>query len=86
MMEFLLYTIINNAFNLIQILILIRVVMSWIPHDPYNQLSQLIYQITDLILKPIRETLPLHGAGVDFSPILAFFFLGVLKKLLLSVI
>ena len=85
-MNFILYTIVNNAFNLIQMLILIRVVMSWIPHSPYNQLSQLIYQITDLILKPIRDILPLQGAGIDFTPIVAFLLLGFLKKLLLSVV
>jgi len=67
-------------------LILIRVILSWIPHDPYNQLIQLLYQITEPILKPIRELLPLQSAGMDFSPILAFFMLGVLKKLLLSVV
>ena len=67
-------------------LILIRVILSWIPHDPYNQLIQLLYQITEPILKPIRELLPVQSAGMDFSPILAFFMLGVLKKLLLSVV
>jgi len=82
-MNYLLYKIIDNVFNLLQILIIIRVVLSWIPHDPYNQLIQLLYQITDTILKPIRDVLPLQSMGVDFSPIAAFFLLGFVKKFLL---
>ena len=85
-MNYLLFTIINNAFNLLQMLIMIRVILSWIPHDPYNQFIQLLYQITEPILKPIRETLPIQSMGMDFSPIAAFFLLGFVKKLLLMVV
>ena len=85
-MNCLLFTIINNAFNLLQMLIMIRVILSWIPHDPYNQFIQLLYQVTEPILKPIRETLPIQSMGMDFSPIAAFFLLGFVKKFLLMVI
>jgi len=85
-MNYLLYTIIDNTFNLLQVLIIIRVVLSWIPHDSYNQLIQLLYQVTDFILKPISEILPLQSAGVDFSPIVAFFLLGFVKKFLLMAV
>ena len=82
-MNYLLYKTIDNAFNLLQILIIIRVFLSWVPHDPYNQLIQLLYQVTDVILKPIKEILPLKSMGIDFSPIAAFFLIGFLKKFLL---
>ncbi len=82
-MNYLLYKTIDNAFNLLQILIIIRVFLSWVPHDPYNQLIQLLYQVTDVILKPIKEILPLQSMGIDFSPIAAFFLIGFLKKFLL---
>jgi YggT family protein len=85
-MSYLLFIIINNAFNLLQILILIRVILSWIPHDPYNQFIQLLYQITEPILKPVREILPMQSMGMDFSPIVVFFLLGFVKKLLLSAV
>ncbi|MAV69312.1 MAG: hypothetical protein CMG04_00655 [Candidatus Marinimicrobia bacterium] len=82
-MNYLLYKIIDNAFNLLQMLIMIRVVLSWIPHDPYNQLIKLIYRITDVILNPIKEVLPLQSMGIDFSPIAAFFLIGFAKKFIL---
>ena len=85
-MKFPLFNIINNVFNLLQMLIMARVFLSWISHDPYNQFIQLLYQVTEPILKPIRETLPIQSMGVDFSPIVAFFILGFVKKLLLTAV
>ena len=85
-MNYLLYIIIDNTFNFLQTLIIIRVVLSWLPHNPYNQLIQLLYQVTDVILKPIREILPLQSVGVDFSPIVSFFLLGFVKKFLLMAV
>ena len=85
-MNNLLFTIINNAFNLLQMLILIRVILSWITHDPYNQFILLLYQITEPILKPVRKILPMQSMGMDFSPIVVFFLLGFVKKLLLAAV
>tara|TARA_Y100000816_G_scaffold34090_1_gene21770 strand:- start:397 stop:603 length:207 start_codon:yes stop_codon:yes gene_type:complete len=67
-------------------LIIIRVILSWIPHDPYNQIIQLLYQLTDIILKPLRDILPLQSAGIDFTPIIAFFLLGFIKKILIMAV
>jgi len=67
-------------------LIMIRVLLSWIPHDPYNQIIQILYRITEPILKPIRDILPMQSMGMDFSPIAAFFLLGFVKKFLLMAV
>ena len=85
-MSNLLYHLINTIFNVLQIIIIVRVILSWISHNPYNQIIQIIYQISDRILKPIRNILPITGMGFDFSPIVAFFLLGLLKKIFLSVV
>ncbi len=85
-MNFLLFKIIDNAFNLLQMLIMIRVLLSWIPHDPYNQFIRILYVLTDLILKPLQQILPLQSAGIDFSPMVAFVIIGFIKNLVLSVI
>ena len=85
-MNILLFQVIDMVFNLLQIIIIVRVVLSWISHNPSNQFIQIIYQVSEPILKPIREILPLTGMGFDLSPIVAFFLLGLLKKILLSVV
>ena len=84
-MQFL-YTIINNIFQLIKMLIVIRVLLSWIPHDPYSQLIQPIYKITDIVLQPIRDLFPLQNSRIDFSPIIAFFVIDFLKKIIFTII
>ena len=76
--------IIHNIFQLIQLLILVRVILSWISHDPYNQYIRILYDVTDIILKPIRELLPFHNAPFDVSPILAIFLIDFLKNILLN--
>ena len=85
-MNYLLYTIINNLFNLLQIIIMIRIFLSWVPHDPYNQFVKIVYKIADSILEPVREALPIQGLGFDFSPIIAFILLGFIKKIILLAI
>ncbi len=85
-MNFLLFQVIDMVFNLLQIIIIVRVVLSWLSHNPSNQFIQIIYQVSEPILKPIREILPLTGMGFDLSPIVAFFLLGLLKKILLAVV
>ena len=85
-MIFLLFQVIDMVFNILQIIIIVRVVLSWISHNPSNQFIQIIYQVSEPILKPIREILPITGMGFDLSPVVAFFLLGLLKKILLSVV
>ena len=65
---------------------MVRIFLSWIPHDPYNQFIRIVYKIADSILEPIRDAVPIQGMGFDFSPILAFLLLGFIKKIILLAI
>ncbi len=85
-MNFLLDRLIHTAFDIIQFLIIIRVILSWVPHDPYSQWVRLLNDATEPVLRPIRQAVPITSMGVDFSPIVAFILLGFLKKVLLAVI
>ena len=64
-------------------MLMVRVFLSWIPHNQYNKYILFIISFTEPILRPIRETLPISGAGIDLSPLVAFFLAGLLKKFLL---
>ena len=75
--------IVHNIFQLIQFLILARVILSWISHDPY---IRTIYDLTDIVLKPIREFLPFNNAPFDVSPIIAIFLIDFLKNILVNLI
>ena len=82
-MNFILEMIIRNVFDVLQVIIIIRVCLSWIPHDNYNQYISFIHLITEPILRPIKEIFPMQFSGFDFSPVIAFFLLGLIKKFLL---
>ncbi|NDD66546.1 YggT family protein [bacterium] len=74
---------IDRLFQCLTILLLIRVILSWIPHDPFNRIIAVIHQLTDPILNPIKQFLPPLG-GIDLSPLVAFFILDMIKTLLLT--
>ncbi|NMA02350.1 MAG: YggT family protein [Clostridia bacterium] len=76
-----LFDLVEIAFNVMYWLIIIRVLLSWIRHDPYNPIFRFIYESTELVLGPIRRYLPLVFMGIDFSPIVAIFLLQALESL-----
>ncbi|OPL08010.1 MAG: hypothetical protein AVO33_02745 [delta proteobacterium ML8_F1] len=70
--------------NVVNYLILARVIMSWFVRDYSNPIVQFIYQITEPILAPFRELLRKIGVGgmLDFSPIVALLFIQFLASLI----
>jgi YggT family protein len=76
---------INILFTLFNFLIIVRVLFSWIRVNPYNPLVRLLFQITEPVLAPFRRLIP-PAAGLDFSPLVAYFALEVLRRLLISIL
>ena len=78
-------------FNIVFILILARVLMSWFPKAHGNQFVRLLYSLTEPILAPIRSLLrktPLGGPGmmIDFSPVIAFLLLNIVQSLISNIL
>jgi YggT family protein len=63
-------------------LILIRALISWVNPDPFNPIVRLLHQLTEPILEPIRRFLPM--SGIDFSPLVAFLAIFVLRSFLVQ--
>ena len=68
---------------LIEFLIFARCIMSWIVMiGGKNSFSSVLYELTELFLVPIRNLLNkigLKNCFLDFSPIIAFFLIELLK-------
>ncbi len=63
------------------IIILIRVIFSWVaPTDYNNRLYGFSHRYSEPVLGPIRRLLP-PTAGIDFSPMLALLGLGILAQI-----
>ena len=80
-----LFNLINFLFTALEFAILIRVLLSWVRVDPFNPLVRFLYQITEPILAPFRRMIP-PQAGLDFSPIIAFFALEILRRVVLRLL
>jgi YggT family protein len=77
-------TFIIYALYALIILILIRVVFSWLSPYPNNSVYRFVYQVTEPILGPVRRRLP-PVSGMDLSPLVvtlvAYFVIAALRNL-----
>ena len=79
---------VNIIFELLNFLLITRIILSWIPHNRYHPIIQIVYNFTGPILEPFRNMINPVG-GMDLSPIIVFFLLrllhGYLVNFLLSI-
>ncbi len=72
------------ALQIYSFILLARVLMTWIPNLDYtNPIVRFLLQVTEPVLRPIREALP-SRSGMDFSPLVAFLGIWVLRMLLVA--
>ena len=80
---------IDMVFNIMKLLILARIIISYIPNLRGSQITEIVYQLTEPILHPVRELLykiGLNKGMIDFSPIGAYLLLNVIRSLLFSIL
>ena len=72
--------------RVVNFLILVRVLMSWVIRDPRNQFAVFIYALTEPILAPFRGLLKKLGVGgmLDFSPIVALLVIQFIANVIYS--
>jgi len=61
-------------------IIFARVILSWVNPDPHNPIVRFLHSITEPVLYRVRRAVPMHGMGLDLSPIfviLAIYFLQI---------
>jgi YggT family protein len=78
-------TFINLLFQALFFAILGRVLISWIDPLGNMRVTQILREITEPILAPIRSVLPTIGM-IDLSPLVAILLLQLLQQLIFRVI
>jgi YggT family protein len=69
--------------SVVQWLVIIAAVISWVNPDPRNPIVQFLYRTTEPILRPFRKILPpRRTGGIDLSPILVILLILFIKVLL----
>ncbi|CAK7021770.1 YggT family protein [Tissierella carlieri] len=80
----LLYRSIIILLNLIEILIVVRIVLSFLNIHSENPFTRLVYELTEPVLGPARELIAKLGINIgifDFSPLLAILFLRIIYSI-----
>jgi YggT family protein len=77
-------TVLIYALYALIILILVRVVFSYISPYPNNSVYKFVFQVTEPILGPVRRRLP-PVSGIDLSPLVvtlaAYFVIAAIRNL-----
>ncbi len=72
--------VLNGVLTLYMYIIIARALLSWVNPDPYNPIVRFLNSITEPVLYRVRKAVPMHGIGLDLSPIiviLAIYFLQI---------
>ena len=75
--------LINIFFEILIWLLMIRIILTWLPHNRFHPLIDFIYKITEPILEPFRNMINPIG-GIDLSPIIVFFFIRLIQRYLIT--
>jgi YggT family protein len=72
--------LIVTLIDLYSFVVLAAVVMSWVRADRRHPFVQLVYNLTEPAIAPIRRVVPPMG-GLDFSPMILLLALRLLRGL-----
>ncbi len=72
--------IIRILCDVLAILIILRVVVSWYSPRPTNMLIVILYRVTEPFLAPLRRIIPRVGM-FDFTPLVAIILLQLIRYL-----
>ena len=75
--------LVKGVFAILDLFVWARVIISWMPHDPYNDIIRIIFKVTDPMLKPIREIIPATSMGIDISPFILLILLNIFESMAL---
>jgi YggT family protein len=80
-----LVAILSGLRQLLWFLILARIILSFLPNiDSGHPIARFIHSATEPVLAPFRAILPSTRIGIDFSPMLAFFVIDLIFRLVIN--
>jgi YggT family protein len=64
-------------------IVLIAVLLTWVNTDPYNPIVRFLHAMTEPVFDFVREHIPTVFGGIDLSPIVVVFAIGLLRQVVL---
>jgi YggT family protein len=78
--------VVSLFFEILTWLIIARILLSWVPHNPNGPVLRLLYEGTEPILAPFRRIVPKSAFPLDFSPLIALLVLRILREAIISML
>ena len=78
--------VIHWVFLIYTLFLLTRIIGSWFPRFTYHPVMRFCRFYTEPYLGLFRRLIPPIGGALDLSPMLGFFALNILERVLLSVV
>jgi Predicted integral membrane protein len=78
-------TVVNLIFEVLTWLVIIRCILSFVRHNPYQPVIRFIYDVTEPIMAPFRRIIPSTG-GMDFSPIVVLLAITLVQRIVVSLL
>jgi YggT family protein len=73
------------TFSVLRLALIARVIASWVGGGPYSKGWRWAYALTEWFLAPLRQVIPPLGM-FDLTVLIAYFGLGLVERLMLSVL
>ena len=73
--------LVNGICQILYWLLFARIIVSWLPVDPYHSVVQFLIQVTEPLMAPLRR-IPLRIGMLDMTPLLAFIVLFFVRNVL----
>ncbi|TDT71899.1 YggT family protein [Hypnocyclicus thermotrophus] len=80
------YQLVDFILRAVELLVLIRIVLSWIMPYTRNELTDTIHFLTEPILAPLRIIIPIGNMRLDIAPIAVYFITNLIRKILFLIL
>ena len=77
--------IIKGIFAILDLFVWARVILSWVPHNQYNEITRTVYNVTEPLLRPLRDLIPVSSMGIDISPFILLLALNMVESFALRI-
>ena len=77
--------IIKGIFAILDLFVWARVILSWVPHNQYNEITRTVYNVTEPLLRPLRDLIPASSMGIDISPFILLLALNLVESFALRI-
>ena len=77
--------IIKGIFAILDLFVWARVILSWVPHNQYNEITRTVYNVTEPLLRPLRDLIPVSSMGIDISPFILLLALNMAESYALRI-